>query len=162
MKFFIVKCLAAFAFVFASAVVHAEGGKTSVANNAKWQEECSSCHIAFPPRLLTADNWQRLMGRLDKHFGADATLDAKDSKDILDFLQRNAGSGARHSASSLRISETSWFTREHREVSGKTWANPSVKSRSNCTACHVNAERGDWSEHGIRMPGGQRFEDDDD
>lgn len=162
MKFFIVKCLAALALILGSAMAHAEGGKMPVASNAKWQEECSSCHIAFPPQLLTADNWQRLMGRLDKHFGADATLDAKDNKDILDFLQRNAGSGARHSASSLRISETSWFTREHREVSGKTWANPSVKSRSNCTACHVNAERGDWSEHGIRMPGGQRMEDDGD
>lgn len=162
MKFLIVKGLAVLAMVFGSAAAHADGGKMSVPTNSKWKEECSSCHIAYPPQLLTADNWQNLMGKLDKHFGVNATLDAKDNKAILDFLQRNAGSGDRHSASSLRISDSSWFKREHREVSAKTWANPAVKSRSNCAACHVNAERGDWSERGIRMPGGQQREDDDD
>ena len=161
MKLLTVKCLAALAFVFGCTMAYADGGKLSVPGNPKWKEECGSCHIAFPPQLLTAENWQRLMGGLDKHFGANATLDAKNSKDILDFLQRNAGSGDRHSASSLRISDTQWFTREHHEVSSKTWSNPAIKSRSNCTACHVNAERGDWSERGIRMPGGKRMNDDD-
>jgi len=160
-NFFTLKYLAALAFIFCSTQVYADGGKLSVPNNPKWKEECGSCHIAYPPQLLTAENWQRLMGGLNKHFGANAILDAKDNKDILDFLQRNAGSGNRNSASSLRISDTSWFTREHREVSGNTWSNPAIKSRSNCTACHVNAERGDWSERGIRMPGGQRRGDDD-
>jgi len=161
MNFFIVKCLAAIILVSGSAMAYADGGKLSVPNNPKWKEECGSCHIAYPPQLLTSENWQRVMGGLNKHFGANAMLDTKDNKDILDFLQRNAGSGDRHSASSLRIIETSWFTREHREVSGNTWLNPSVKSRSNCSACHVNAERGDWSERGIRMPGGLRRGDDD-
>lgn len=161
MKFFTVKYIAALAFIFGCTAVYAEGGKMSVPSNPKWKEECGSCHLAFPPRLLTADNWQRLMGGLDKHFGANATLDAKDNKEILDFLQRNAGGGERYSASSLRISDTSWFKREHREVSSKAWADPAVKSRSNCVACHVNAERGDWSERSIRVPGG-RFEGDDD
>lgn len=154
MKSFIVKCIAVIAMIFGSTIAHADGGKLSVPINSKWKEECGSCHIAYPPKLLTAENWQRLMGGLAKHFGANAMLDDKDNKDILDFLQRNAGSGDKRSASSLRISDTSWFTREHREVSSNTWSNPAVKSRSNCIACHVNAERGDWSERGIRMPGG--------
>lgn len=140
-------------------------GRMAVPENAKWKEECGSCHIAYPPRLLTADNWQKLMGGLDKHFGANASLDAKDNKEILDFLTSHAGSGERRSASSLRISDTAWFKREHHEVSAKAWSHPAVKSRSNCTACHVNAERGDWSERGIRMPAGLRmeeeYEDDD-
>jgi hypothetical protein len=110
---------------------------------------------------LTAENWQRLMGGLDKHFGVNATMDAKDNKDILDFLQRYAGRGSRYISSSLRVSDTPWFKSEHREVSSKTWSNPAIKSRSNCTACHVNAERGDWSERGVRMPGGQRRGDND-
>ena len=161
MKLLIVKYFVAIAFVFGSTAVYADGDKLSVPNNPKWKEECGGCHIAYPPQLLTAENWQRLMGGLNKHFGANAMLDTKDNKDILDFLQRNAGSGNKHSASSLRIGDTPWFTREHREVSGNTWSNPLVKSRSNCTACHVNAERGDWSERGIRMPGGSRHDDDD-
>jgi len=147
------KWFTALVFVFASTVVYADGVKLSGPTQPQWKSECSGCHIAYPPQLLTAGNWQQLMGGLDKHFGANATMAPNDSKAIQDFLQRNAGSGDKHSASSLRISDTTWFKREHREVSNKTWANPAVKNRSNCTACHVNAERGDWSEDGVRLPG---------
>ncbi len=150
------KWLTAFALVLGSTMAHAEGNKFSVPANLKWKEECGSCHIAYPPQLLTGENWQRLMGGLDKHFDANAMLDPKDNQEILDFLQRYAGRGGRNSAPSLRITDTPWFSREHREVSINTWSDPAVKSRANCTACHVNAERGDWSERGIKMPGGQQ------
>jgi len=159
------KQLAIFLLVLGMSQAHADGGRLAVPENAKWKEECGSCHIAFPPKLLTADNWQKMMGGLDKHFGANAVLDAKDNKEILDFLTRYAGSGERYSAASLRISDTPWFKREHREVSAKEWVHPQVKSRANCTACHINAAnigRGIWSERDIRMPDGRRWEDDDD
>lgn len=147
------KWFTACVFIFGSTVAYADGGKLSTPTHPQWKEECGSCHIAYPPQLLTGENWKQLMGGLDKHFGANATMAPNDSKEILDFLQRYAGSGDKHSASSLRITDTSWFKREHREVSNSTWSNPVVKSRSNCTACHVNAERGDWSEDGVRLPG---------
>lgn len=154
------KWLAALALIIGSTFAYADGGNLSVPNHPKWKEECGSCHIAYPPQLLTGENWKRLMTGLDKHFGTNATMDSRDSAEILDFLQRYAGSGNRHSASSLRISDTQWFTREHREVSNSAWSTPAIKSRSNCAACHVSAERGDWSERGIRMPGGQRLRED--
>ncbi len=153
------KWLMAFTLVLGSTMAHADGEKLSVPANQKWKTECGSCHIAYPPQLLTAGNWQNLMAELDKHFDANAILDANDNKEILDFLQRYAGHGARYSASSLRITDTPWFTREHRKVPFDTWSDPAVKSRSNCTACHINAERGDWSESGIKMPGGKRAEE---
>lgn len=156
------KWLILLALVFDTGMAYAEGGKMSVPNQPKWKEECSSCHIAYPPQLLTGADWQRLMGGLDNHFGENAVLDPKVNKEILDFLKRYAGVGAKHSASSLRISDTAWFTREHDEVSSKAWTDPAVKSRANCTACHINAERGDWSERGVRMPAGLGGEDDDD
>ena len=152
------KWFAAFALILGSTMAHADGGKFSVPNNPKWKEECGSCHIAYPPQLLTGENWQRLMGGLDKHFEANAMLDPKDNKEILDFLQRYAGHGGKNSAPSLRITDTLWFTREHREVPIDTWSDSAVKSRSNCTACHINAERGDWSERG-KMPEGKRVEE---
>lgn len=141
-----------------STVAFADGGRLAVPNHPAWKDECGSCHIAYPPQLLTAENWKQLMGGLDKHFGANATVDPATGKDILGFIERYAGAGARHSAPSMRISDTPWFTREHRKVSKDDWFAPSVKRRSNCTACHINAERGDWSERGIRMPGGRRWE----
>ncbi|MBI4937671.1 MAG: diheme cytochrome c [Nitrosomonadales bacterium] len=154
------KSLAVLALVFGSAMAHAD--KLSAPDHPKWKAECGSCHIAFPPQLLTKSDWQQVMGGLDKHFGTNAALDAKDAQEILDYLQRYAGTGSKYSAPSLKISDTPWFTREHREVSARAWSDPAVKSRSNCTACHVNAERGDWSERGIRMPAGLSGERDDD
>ncbi|MFZ3017518.1 MAG: diheme cytochrome c [Gallionella sp.] len=141
---------------------YADSGKMAAPENAKWKEECSSCHIAYPPKLLTADNWQKMMGGLNKHFGANAELDARDNKDILEFLKKHAGSEKRHSAASLRISDTPWFKREHRSVSPKEWVHPEVKSRSNCSACHKNVARNIWSEHDVRMPGGMRWEEEED
>jgi len=152
------KWFAAFAFIFGSTMVYAESNKFSVPVNPKWKVECGSCHIAYPPQLLTENIWQRLMGGLDEHFGANAMLDPNDNKEILDFLQRYAGHGGRYSASSLRIVDTPWFTREHQKISNDDWFGPAVKSRSNCTACHVKAEHGDWSESGIKMPGSQPAE----
>lgn len=151
------KWLTALALFLGSAMAYADSDRLSVPNHPKWKEECGSCHLAYPPQLLTAENWQQMMGGLDKHFGANAILGAKDNKDILDFLQRYAGNGAKRSASSLRISDTPWFNREHRKVSKNNWSDPVIKSRSNCTACHADAERGDWSEDSIRMPGDRRI-----
>lgn len=136
-----------------------------VPDNPKWQEECGSCHVAYPPQLLTAADWRRLMGSLDKHFGDNAAVDPKLNQEITAFLEHNAGSGAKHSAESLRITDTSWFKRAHHEVSSRAWSHPAVKSPANCTACHVNATRGDWTERGVRMPaglGGEEEEENED
>ncbi len=133
--------------------------KVAVPDFPKWKEECGSCHLAYPPRFLSAESWRKLMAGLDKHFGDNASLDPKVNQEILDFLVRNAGSGDRYSAASLRISDTPWFTRKHREVPSRAWTDPAVKSRANCAACHVNAANGDWSEHGVRMPAGLRQEE---
>lgn len=142
--------------------VYADGGKMIVSPNAKWQEECGSCHIAYPPQRLTATDWQKLMGGLDRHFGANASLDAADNKEILDFLMRHAGSGERYSASTLRISDTPWFRREHRSISPKEWTHPEVKSRANCSACHQDIAHAKWSERNIDVPGKGRWKEHDD
>lgn len=130
------KRVAVIMLVLGMNLAHADIGKPSVSAQNKWKTECGGCHVPFPPQLLAADNWKRLMGGLDKHFGANATLDNKDNKDILGFLMLNAGSGERYSATSLRISDTPWFKHEHHVISVKEWTLTDVNSRSNCPACH--------------------------
>ncbi len=120
----------------------AESGKPN-SGYTKWKAECSSCHVAYPPRMLNEEVWQQLMGRLDKHFDSNAVLDAKDRKAILEFLLRNAGSGDLYASASLRISDTPWFKREHRVISPNEWKLPEVKTRSNCGACHGKVVLGD-------------------
>ena len=68
------KLIAVFLLMLVTNLAHADGGRLSAPNNAKWKEECGSCHVAYPPQLLTAQNWQRLMGSLDKHFGSNAEI----------------------------------------------------------------------------------------
>ena len=124
------------------------------ASNALWKTECGACHVAFPPRLLPAASWRAVMSGLDKHFGTDASLDAKSTQEIGTFLEKHAGRN-RHATSGqpvLRITETRWFQREHDEISARTWNNPKVKSAANCSACHMQAENGNYSEHNIRIP----------
>jgi hypothetical protein len=122
---------------------YAENGKSASAGYEKWQKECSGCHVAYPPHMLSGENWQVLMGRLDKHFDSNAALDTRDTRLIRDFLLRFAGSGPQYASTSLRISETPWFLREHRIISESEWKLPEVKTRSNCTACHGKKVLGD-------------------
>jgi nitrate/TMAO reductase-like tetraheme cytochrome c subunit len=52
----------------------------------------------------------------------------------------------------MRISDSSWFRKEHREVDTATWKSPAVKSAANCGACHRQAEQGDFSERNLVVP----------
>lgn len=140
-------------------------GEKATTPEAKWEAECGSCHIAYPARFLTAETWQRLMGNLDRHFGDNASLDPATTRDITDYLTRNASTRPNHGSNSMRISEAPWFGRTHHEVSNRAWTDPRVKSAANCTACHIEADSGDWSERGVRMPsglGGEEEDEDDD
>jgi hypothetical protein len=126
-----------------------------------FKAECGSCHLAFPPALLAAADWQRVMGSLDKHYGDNAALDDATRRTIESFLVRNAGSGRRTEGASPggvlpRLTFTSRFRRKHDEVSQATWKDPLVGSAANCAACHPRAEVGSFSEREVRMPGGGR------
>jgi Dihaem cytochrome c len=133
------------------------GNARRVQLSPKYQQECAACHLAYPPGMLPAPSWQRLMNTLPQHFGTDASLDAASVRQIGDWLQAHAASGRwaqRDGASPPedRITRSAWFLREHREIGAAIWARPSVKSPSNCAACHTRADQGDFDEHDIRIP----------
>jgi nitrate/TMAO reductase-like tetraheme cytochrome c subunit len=118
------------------------------------QQECSSCHVAYPPGLLPAASWQHLMANLGKHFGTDASLDAASTQEISAWLQAHAGTGRRggEEGPQDRISKTNWFVRKHDEVSSATWKRASIGSAANCSACHAGAAQGNFNEHEVRIP----------
>lgn len=120
----------------------------------KYRQECASCHVAYPPGMLPAKSWQRLINNLPRHFGTDASLDAASAKELAAWLTANARSDkrAREAPSQDRITTSAWFTREHDEVSAAAWRRPAVKSPSNCGACHTQADQGDFNEHDVRIP----------
>lgn len=120
----------------------------------QYQAECSSCHVAYPPGMLPAASWQRLMNNLPRHFGTDASLDPATLKQLSTWLEANAGTykRVREEPPQDRITRSAWFTRKHDEVSAATWKLPAVKSASNCAACHTRADKGEFNEHDVRIP----------
>ena len=110
--------------------------------------ECGSCHVAYPPALLSAPAWASTMLGLGKHFGSDASLDTRTHHEISDWLQAQASTRDKHAASGKapRLTETTWFRKEHRDLSlpAKT------TSLAQCNACHTRAEQGDFGEGSLK------------
>ena len=120
----------------------------------KYQQECAACHVAYPPGLLPAASWQRLMSNLPRHFGSDASLDAATEKEISTWLTQNAATRKRMATPPPedRITRAAWFVRQHDEVPAETWKRASIKSAANCSACHSRADQGDFDEDNVRIP----------
>jgi hypothetical protein len=117
------------------------------AANQKWKAECGGCHVAYPPKMLSAPAWRRLIAGLDRHFGADASIDTRSAAEIEAFLQANAGPYKQGDADALRITETAWFRQQHADLVPTVWTHRLVKTPVNCGACHAAADRGDFSQH---------------
>jgi cytochrome b len=133
-------------------------------DNAQWRDECGSCHGVFYPALLPARSWQKMMAEQAQHFGSDLGLDDATVKSVLAFMVDNAAD--KHSteaafkidrslaktATPLRITETPYWVKKHREIAASDWANPLVKSKSNCAACHVDADAGTYEDAAMQIP----------
>ena len=119
-----------------------------------YEAECASCHMAYPPGLLSQKNWQNIMSGLDKHFGTDASLDAKTQTEITQWLIKNAATREKYAAFAPenRITKTAWFMRKHDEIRAEVWKRAGVKSPANCAACHTDAAKGIFNEDNIRIP----------
>ena len=120
----------------------------------RYQTECASCHVAYPPGMLGRQSWLNLMKGLESHYGTDASLDAQSIKEISVWLEEHAGTYKRVDPAPVdnRITESAWFVRKHRKIQPEVWLRPAIKSASNCAACHVQAEQGDYREHNISIP----------
>jgi len=150
--------LSAIPALLLTAALPAHADRYPVPKNALYQEECASCHMAYAPQMLDSHSWLHLMNNLPKHFGTDASLDDKRRVAITDFLAQNAGgrkTGVTADASGqplIRITETARFVRKHREISPAVFKRASIKSASNCTACHKGAADGNYSDEQVSIP----------
>ncbi|HQS32486.1 MAG: cytochrome C [Polaromonas sp. 39-63-203] len=138
------------------AAANADSGGNSVPLNQKYKQECAACHTPYPPGMLPAASWKRIMGSLEKHYGTDASVDEATLRDLGVWLGANAGTYKRvqEDPPEDRITRSAWFLREHnaREVPPDTWKRASVGSPSNCVACHTQAAQGSFRERDIRIP----------
>ena len=119
-----------------------------------YQAECASCHMAYPPALLSKPAWQKIMSGLDKHYGTDASLDGPTQKQIGVWLQAQGGTYKRVETSSPeeRITSTQWFEKKHRSIDKIVWLRISIKGKAQCQACHTSADIGDFEDDRVRIP----------
>jgi hypothetical protein len=128
-----------------------EGGMRSIPPLPKYRQECAACHIAYPPGMLPAASWHRILNNLPHHYGTDASLDPATVKELATWLTAHAAPGKVTPAED-RITRSSWFVNQHEEVSARNWKLLAVKSASNCVACHTRADQGDFNERFTRLP----------
>lgn len=119
--------------LLAIAALPAAADGVRVPDHPAYAAECGSCHVAYPPQLLSAPSWRQVMAGLDKHFGSDASLEPALAREIGQFLADHAG---RRGGTELRVTETRWFRKEHRNEI------PAGKNPADCAACHRGAEKG--------------------
>jgi len=148
----------AVAFAASPALAEEEGTRLPPIDHAATLKECSDCHLAFPPQMLPARSWDKIMAGLADHFGEDASLPEDVRADIAAYLAANAAdapatkNGKRFlrrlaaDATPLRITETPFWQRAHDEIRAGRYDSPQVKSRANCAACHKTAAKGEFFE----------------
>ena len=142
---------------------NSQRSSSAYVENKLYKQECSSCHYLYNPELLTEASWEAVLQGQSQHFGENLGLDASAISEILTHLKNNSAEKSRSewgrkitrssgSKAYLRITEVPWIIKEHRKISDETFKRPSIKSRSNCTACHKNAASGDFEEDSVSIP----------
>lgn len=137
-------------------------------SHKSYQEECGSCHFAYPPGLLPARSWEKLLTAtaLHNHFGDNAELDAATLQDIRDYALENAADKSWYKRSRkiahataegeapMRITEVSYIKRVHADIPEKMIkGNQGVKSLSYCDKCHTQADKAVFDNDTVQIPG---------
>ena len=112
-------------------------------------KECGACHMVYPPALLPARSWAKMIGELGHHFGDDASLPAAARAKILDFYIQNAGDaghsgytdagfmrGVQAGVTPERITDMPFWHSIHDRYPLAAFTRPQVKRIGNCIACH--------------------------
>lgn len=129
--------------------------------SALWRDECGGCHMPYHPSLLPARSWQLLLERQAQHFGTDLGLAASTVAELSRYARQNAAE--RHATEAAykiersvaavavpqRISETPYWQHKHSGVASADWNLPWINSRSNCEACHLDAQTGTFEDAGV-------------
>jgi len=119
-----------------------------------YRTECGSCHVAYPPDLMSVGGWRTIMASLDAHFGENAALEEPVRREIEHYLTEH-GATSEHRFGSrtdpARLTTTRWFRRTHGQVKS-FFANALVGSAAHCSACHPQAEQGRYAREGVILP----------
>lgn len=127
-----------------------------------YSAECAACHMAYHPATRPAASWQVMMTGLQDHFGEDASLPQETAAQISTWLRRHAADTTDSKPATLwaglrdttpvALPDTAQWKRLHDSVDADIFRRAPIYSRSNCVACHADAETGWFSPFQITLP----------
>jgi cytochrome c553 len=131
--------------------------------NSIYLNTCGGCHLAYPPDLLPARSWEKILAGIENHYGSNVALDQASEKVISAFLYKNAADRSRTERARkimrslgnntpMRITEVPYIIKEHHEINQNVFKRNAVGSLSNCSACHVTAQKGVFDDDYVRIP----------
>jgi len=105
------------------------------------------------------------MNGLPDHYGEDASLDAETANSIKAYLDANPAETfdteaarrlGRIDTASLRITDTPYWKKRHRDIAAPVYRLPAVGSKVNCNGCHKDAASGRFDDVNIHLPNGDQ------
>ncbi|MDY6823012.1 MAG: diheme cytochrome c [Thermodesulfobacteriota bacterium] len=130
--------------------------------NLTYMETCGGCHLAYPPDVLPARSWEKILSGAENHYGNTLALDQTAKRIISAYLSENAADQGRTERAGkvmrslgnntpMRVTEVPYIRKEHHEINQKIFNRESIRSFSNCSACHVTAEKGIFDDNYINI-----------
>ena len=126
--------------------------------------ECGDCHTPYHPALRTAGTWDQLMDGLEDHYGEDASLDNETTAAITAYLIHNsartfdteaANRIGRMQTPSMRMTDTPYWKKRHRDIKPAVFRSKGIGSKINCNSCHKDAASGRFDDVNIDIPNGE-------
>lgn len=137
-------------------------------SNARYQQECGACHFAYPPGLLVEASWAQILTEkaLEDHFGENAELDSDTLNELRHYVLEGAADKSYFKRSRkiayasqgkpdvIRITDVPYIRRKHHDIpEALIKGNDKVRTLSQCSACHTQAEQGNFDDDLVRIPG---------
>ncbi|MEA3521709.1 MAG: cytochrome b/b6 domain-containing protein [Campylobacterota bacterium] len=128
--------------------------------------DCGDCHTPYPPYMFPEKSWKRIMDKLDNHFNERITennISKGARKTIRKYLYANS---AEHSSREMAYkmlnsigdrapkstSKVMYWRDSHADIHPSVYKRESIKTKSNCKACHRFFEYGVLDDTYIKIP----------
>ncbi len=128
---------------------------------------CVDCHFVYQAEFLPKRSWEKMFqpNELANHFGKKVELSSELRKKFLDYYLKNSCDSADSKAKikinesiestdiPLQITKVPYITSKHEDLKKEIFSQKDVKTASNCTACHRDADKdGNFDKEDVKVP----------